>query len=362
VKKTRWIALGLALTLICGACQLPAEPSAEPAGEPTCQPTRQTVVVYGFSVQQEVITEEILPAFQTYWCDQKGQQVTFQSVFTGSEEIADAIIGGARADVAILSNEQHAVWLRINDWVETDWRTLPYEGTISRSPIVIAVRPGNPLGISDWADLARPGVKVVHPDPNTSGGAQWALLAEYGASILRESGSREKACGQLCDIWANVVVTPASSRKALREFLFGTGDALVTYEQDVLLAQARGATLEAVAPPSTFVSEHSVVIVDRNVQPWEREVVEAFVDFLWSDEVQQALTRYYFRAVTDEALNEPVPEFVTIERPFTVQDLGGWGRVYPEIIHGAWEEYLPGRVSTSEGPLENVNAIEASSK
>jgi ABC-type sulfate transport system substrate-binding protein len=110
------------------------------------------------------------------------------------------------------------------------------------------------------------------------------------------------------------------------------------------------------------VSEHSVVIVDRNVQPWEREVVEAFVDFLWSDEVQQALTRYYFRAVTDEALNEPVPEFVTIERPFTVQDLGGWGRVYPEIIHGAWEEYLPGRVSTSEAPLENVNAIETSSK
>ena len=362
MKKTQWIALGLALTLICGACQLPVEPGIEPAGEPTCQPSRQTVVVYGFSVQEEVLTEEILPAFQAQWCEQKGQQVTFQSVFTGSEEIADAIIGGARADVAILSNEQHAVWLRINDWIETDWHTLPHSGTMSRSPIVIAVRPGNPLGIEDWADLTRPGVKVVHPDPNTSGGAQWALLAEYGASALRTSGSRETACGQLCDIWANVVVTPPSSREALREFLFGTGDALVTYEQDVLLAQARGATLEVVAPPSTFMSEHSVVIVDRNVRPWEREVVEAFVDFLWSEEAQRALTCYYFRSVTDEALNEAVSEFNTIERPFTVQDLGGWGRVYPEIIHGAWEEHLPSRISTSGSPLGNPNAIETSSE
>ena len=350
MKKTWWMVLGLALTLICGACQLPVEPGAEPLVEPTCKPSRQTVFVYGFSVQEEVMTEELLPAFQAHWCQQKGQQVTFQSVFTGSEEIADAIIGGARADVAILSNEQHAVWLRINDWVETDWHTLPHAGTISRSPIVIAVRPGNPLGITDWADLTSPGVRVVHPDPNTSGGAQWALLAEYGASVLRSSGTEETACGQLCDIWANVVVTPPSSREALREFVFGTGDALVTYEQDALLAQARGATLEVVVPPSTFMSEHSVVIVDRNVRPWEREVVEAFVDFLWSEEAQQALTRYYFRAVTDEALNEAVPEFATIEHPFTVQELGGWGRVYPEIIHGAWEDSLPGRVSMSGSP------------
>jgi sulfate/thiosulfate-binding protein len=332
VKGMYLVAAALALTLLGGGCQ--------PPGEPVGEPTRRTIVVYGFSVQEEVMTEEIFPAFQAHWREQKGEEVTFQGVFTGSEEIADAIIGGAPADVAILSNEQHAVWLRINDCVETDWHTLPHQGTISRSPIVIVVRPDNPLGIKDWADLTRPGVELIHPDPNTSGGAQWALLAEFGSSSLLEGGSEERACQQLRGIWANVITTPASSREAFKEFMFGRGDALVTYEQDALLAQARGATLEIVVPPSTLMSEHSAVIIDRNVKAWEREVVEAFVDFLWSEEAQRALTRYYFRAVTDETLNEAVSEFHNIERPFMVQDLGGWGRAYPEIIHGVWAEQL----------------------
>lgn len=122
--------------------------------------------------------------------------------------------------------------------------------------------------------------------------------------------------------------------------MFGGGDALVTYEQDALLAQARGAMLEIVMPPSTIMSEHVAVIVDLNVQPQAREVVEAFVEFLWSEEAQESLTRYYFKAVTDETLNQAVPEFRPIERPFTVRDLGGWGWAYPEIINRVWEEQI----------------------
>jgi sulfate/thiosulfate-binding protein len=302
---------------------------------------RQTIVVYGFSIEEEVLTEGIFPAFQDYWQEQTGQEVTFKSVFSGSEDLAEEIIGGAEADVAILSNDQHAVWLRINDLVETNWRVFPSNGIVSRSPLVVVVRPNNPLGIKDWADLARPGVSLVHPDPRTSGGAQWALLAEYGSALLEEeNGGQEAAHEQLRDIWNNVVATPSSAREALKQFLFGVGDALVTYEQDALLAKDRGAALEIVTPPSTVVSEHVAVIVDQNVKSWEREVVEAFVTFLWSDEAQKAFTHYYFRAVTDEALNEAVPEFCKIERPFTAQSLGGWGRAYSEIIHGVWEEQI----------------------
>jgi sulfate transport system substrate-binding protein len=312
------------------------------AAEEERLPERQTIVVYGFSIAEEAITEEIFTAFQTHWKEQTGQEVTFQSVFTSSEELAETIIsGGAKADVAILSNEQHAVWLQINDMVETDWHTFPSQGVVSRSPLVIVVRSGNPLSIKDWADLARPGVKLVHPDPRSSGGAQWALLAEYGSVLLSEDGGGEQAARtQLEGVWANVVATPASSREALKQFLFGTGDALITYEQDALLAQSRGATLEIVIPHSTVMSEHVAVIVDENVKSWERTTVEAFAAFLWSDQAQQAFTRYYFRAVTNEALNQAVPEFHGIERPLTVQDLGGWGKVYPEIIHGVWEEQV----------------------
>jgi sulfate transport system substrate-binding protein len=327
-----WVAVVLALMLITGGCQPPEERNRKPA-------PRQTIIVYSFSVEEEVMTEEVFPAFQGYWQEQTGQEVTFQSVFASCEEISDAIVDGASADVAILSNEQHAVWLRINDWVETDWQTLPQQGIVSRSPLVIVVRPGNPLGIEDWADLARPGVSIVHPDPCTSCGAQWALLAEYGSAFLDENSS-SAAREQLRGIWANVVATPSSAREALKQFMFGTGDALVTYEQDALLAQARGATLEVVTPRSTIMSEHVAVIVDRNVQPWEREVVEAFVAFLWSETAQEAFTRYYFRAVTDEALNQTVPEFHEIEQPFSVHDLGGWGYAYSEIIHRIWEEQI----------------------
>jgi sulfate/thiosulfate-binding protein len=332
-KAVLLVAMALSLVLLTTGC--------EPATPQYSEAVRQSIVVYGFSIEEEVMTDEIFPAFQNYWQEQTGQEVTFQSVFTGSEDLAEDIIGGAPADVAILSNEQHAVWLHINDLVETDWHAFPHGGIVSRSPLVIVVRPDNPLGIGDWADLACPGVSLIHPDPRTSGGAQWALLAEYGSALLDEgAGGREAAYEQLQGIWANVVATPASSREALKQFVFGMGDAMVTYEQDALLAQARGATLGVVIPRSTVVSEHVAVIVDRNVKPWEREVVEAFVAFLWSDTVQQAFTHYYFRAVTDEALNEAVPEFHEVERRFTVQDLGGWGHAYPEIIHGVWEKQI----------------------
>jgi sulfate/thiosulfate-binding protein len=305
------------------------------------QAIRQTIMVHGFSVEEEVMTEEIFPAFQEHWQELTGQEVSFRSVFASSEEIAEEILDGAWANVAILSNGLHATWLCVNNFVEADCQMLPHQGIVSRSPLVIVVRPGNPLGIEDWHDLGDANVRVVHPDPRTSGAAQWALLAEYGSALLdEESGSQEAASEQLRDIWANVVVSPPSAREALKQFIFGGGDALVTYEQDALLAQARGAMLEVVMPRSTIMSEHVAVIVDLDVQPQKREVVEAFVEFLWSDEAQESLTRYYFQAVTDETLNQAVPEFRPIERPFTVRDLGGWGWAYPEIINQVWEEQI----------------------
>lgn len=328
-KRTRWVGAVLILALALAGCQ-----QAKPSND-----TYQNIVVYGFSTEEKVITEEIFPAFQTHWRNQTGQQVDFQSLFGGSEELTEAILNGARADVAILSNEQHALWLHVNDLVETDWHTFPQEGIVTRSPLVIVVRPGNPLGIKDWADLARPGVKLIHPDPRTSGGAQWALLAEYGSALLGKGGSTQAAQEQLLAIWANVVSTPASSQDALKQFVFGSGEAMVTYEQDALLAQARGAMLEIAMPQRTVMSEHVAVIVDQNVKPSERAVVEAFVDFLWSETAQKTFTKYYFRAVTDEALNEAVAEFHEIQHPFTVQDLGGWGRAYAEIVSGVWEEH-----------------------
>ncbi len=263
------VIVALSLVLLTTGCQ--------PSTVQQSKAVRQTIVVYAFSIEEEVLTKETFPAFQDYWQEQTGQEVTFKSVFAGSQNLAEEIIDGGEADVAILSNEQHAVWLHVNDLVETDWHAFPHQGMVSCSPLVIVVRPDNPLGIEDWADLARPGVSLIHPDPRTSGGGQWALLAEYSAFLDDAKDSAEVAQEQLQGIWVNVVAAPASSREALKQFMFGVGDAMVTYEQDALLAKARGVTLEIVTPRSTIVSEHVAVIVDQNVKPWEREVVEAFV-------------------------------------------------------------------------------------
>jgi sulfate/thiosulfate-binding protein len=340
--------IGMALTLamitlimVLGGCQTTQDQNSKP--------TRHIIVVYSFSVEEEVMNKEVFPAFKKYWQQRAGEEVIFQSIFTGSEEIADAIVDGGLADVAILSNEQHAVWLNINDLVETDWHDFPHQGIISQSPLVIVVRPGNPLGIKDWTDLARPDVELVHANPQTSGGAQWALLAEYGSALMA-GASQEAAKEQLRDIWANVIASPSSSREALKEFLFGVGDALITYEQDALLAQSRGASIELITPSRTILSEHVAVLVDHNVDRWESEIVNAFVSFLWSETAQDAFTRYFFRPVTAEALDAlaegnassagDLPRFTEIQQPFTVQDLGGWGQMYPEIIRGVWEEEI----------------------
>jgi sulfate transport system substrate-binding protein len=319
------------------------------------EPVKRSISVYAFSVEEEVMIKEIFPAFATYWQQQAGQTVSFRSLFAGSEEIVDAIMGNAPAQVAVLSNEHHAVWLQINDYVTTDWHSFPQEGVVSYSPVVIVVRPGNPLNIQDWADLAQPGVRLVHANPRTSGGAQWALLAEYGSAYLADGG-RETSARQLLDIWTNVVSCPATSREALKEFLFGVGDALVTYEQDALLALSRGACLEIVTPPRTVMSEHIVVIVNRNVDEWDRGLVNAFVDYLWSDAMQKALARYYFRPVTAELFDaliedhklhdEKTPFFSQVERPFTPKDLGGWEWAYPEIVQAVWEEQIAPQLVT----------------
>src|SRR4029077_5976943 len=138
--------------------------------------------------------------------------------------------------------------------------------------------------IRDFADLARPGVRIVHPDPQTSGGAIWAILAEYGAGErLRPAGGRALLLG----VWRNVVAQASSARAARTQFENGFGDALVTYEQEVVRDRARGRLKgEVISPRSTVLSEHTLVVVGRNVDPSERELIAALVEFLWSDEAQ----------------------------------------------------------------------------
>ncbi len=307
-----------------------------------------TITVYGFSIMKEPLEKEIYPAFKAKWRREHGIDVDFVSSFAGSETVTNQILQGAPAEVAILSIERDADRLLAGGATSVDWHAYPNGGIVNKTPFIILVRQGNPKGISDFADLAKPGVKVIHPDPVSSGGAQWSILAIYGSELKRseaETGKRDpaRALQTLQGIWKNVISSPGSAREARTQFELGQGDALITYELEGLMMKQVGAAVDIVVPRSTIFSEHPVVIIDRELNANTRPLVEAFIKFLWSDEAQKAFVKYHFRSVTNEALNTEHSEFSAISDPFDVNLFGGWGRAYPEVIENIFRDQVQRR-------------------
>jgi sulfate/thiosulfate transport system substrate-binding protein len=246
---------------------------------------------------------------------------------------------GVPAQLALLSLESDAERLAEAGVVPAgSWRALPERGIVNRTPFVILVRPGNPKRIRDFEDLTRPGIGVVHPDPLTSGGANWAIVAEYGAGARGEPGGPEAGERLLTGIWKNVVAQASSARAARTQFDNGFGDALITYEQEALSDRARGRLkADIVYPRRTILSEHTLVLVDRNVGPRERPILERFVRFLWSPDGQRIFVQNGFHSV-DEGLNAANSDFGRIEDPFFISDFGGWKRARREIVDKIWKD------------------------
>ena len=297
----------------------------------------QTITLYGFSIMKESLEKEIFPAFKAKWKAEHGQEIEFVSSFAGSETVTNQILQGAPAQVAILSIDRDAKRLKDGGAVTSDWHALPNHGIVNKTPFVIIVRKGNPKGINDFADLAKPDVRIIHPDPVSSGGAQWSILAIYGSELKRsenETGKPDpaRALATLQAIWKNVKATPGSAREARTTFEQGYGDALVTYELEGLMMKEAGADIEMVVPKSTIFSEHPVVIIDRNVSSVQRPAIEAFVNYLWTDEAQKAFVKNHFRSVINESFNNANKEFTKIDQPFTIEMFGGWDKAYPDVI------------------------------
>src|SRR6266851_2682513 len=154
--------------LIAGSSCLPKSPS-ESGGS-------VNITLYGFSIMKESLEKAIYPAFAAKVKREHGLDVRFTSSFAGSETVTNQIIAGVKAQIAILSIERDAQRLKDHGDVKSDWRALPQKGIVNKTPFVILVRKGNPKGIHDFPDLAKPGIRLIHPDPISSGGAQWSIL------------------------------------------------------------------------------------------------------------------------------------------------------------------------------------------
>lgn len=304
-----------------------------------------TITLYGFSVMKESLEKAVFPGFTARWKQQHGQVVQFQSSFAGSETVTNQILRGAPADVAILSIERDAQRLQKDGFVTSDWHSLPGRGIVNKTPFVIIVRQGNSKGIKDFADLAKPGIRLIHPDPISSGGAQWSILAIYGSELKKsekESGGADtgKALQTLRAIWKNVISTPGSAREARTTFELGNGDALITYELEGLLMKEAKAPIEVVTPQSTIFSEHPAVVIDKNVTGAKRAVIDAFMQYLWSDEAQEAFVKFHFYSSTNDALNQTNKDFGHIELPFTIEYFGGWDKAYPDVIEKVFRDQV----------------------
>lgn len=339
-RARHWLSTSFVLALAaCGggenggdkAPSAPAAPAAEPAAKPNEAPAGGATLTLGaYTTPREAYGKAILPAFAKQWADQHGgQKVEFRESYLGSGAQARAIASGFEADVAALSLEPDIEKIREAGLIKHDWKAGEGGGMITRSIVVIGVRKGNPKQIKDWDDLAKPGVSVLTPDVRTSGGAMWNVAAIYGAALrgqTKAKASDPKAAEKLLGaVLHNVKIFDRGGRESLLSFEQGVGDAIITYENEILVGKSKGQDYEYVIPKSTILIENPVAVVDGYTQRHKNdELAKAFVAYLSTPEAQRAFSQYGLRPIAPAVASEVAAKFPSVTDLFTIKDLGGW--------------------------------------
>jgi sulfate transport system substrate-binding protein len=313
--------------------------TAQDAPEPV------SLTLVGYAVPREALGD-IIPAFQAKWLKDTQQQVNILESYGASGSQSRAVVGGFEADIVDLSIEPDVTRLVDAGLITHDWKDNDYKGFASNSEVVLAVRPGNPKGIKDWADLAQDGLQIVTPDPVTSGGAQWNILAAYGAArrghVTGFDASDEGATQFLTRLITNVIAFDKDGRESFLTFENGVGDVAITYENEVYAGLLSGGEFEIVYPSSTLLIENPIALVDTYVDKHgTREVAEAFIQFVWSAEGQAIFAEHGFRPVNADVAKQynvnvevtpaadAAPDTVALVYPpiadlFTIEEFTSW--------------------------------------
>ncbi|THF74854.1 sulfate ABC transporter substrate-binding protein [Cohnella fermenti] len=308
-----------------------------------------TLVIGAYSVAKDAL-QAIMPLFREEWKAKTGQDVRFQESYEASGTQARSIAGGFKADVAVLSMEGDMDKIEKAGLMGDRWRSEDDGGMITRSIVVMGTRAGNPLGIRDFEDLAKPGVKVLYPNPQTSGGAQWDINALYGAGLMiaeEQTGRKDEAAAKqfLVDIHQNVESMDKSGRASMAAFEYGVGDVIVTYENELRARIAQGVDYEIVTPSRTILIENPAAVVDKNAdEHGVRDVADAFVEYLHGDAAQEVFAENGFRPVSETAARLWDGKFTEPEKLFDISYLGGWDYVRKELYsdRGVWYQVLAG--------------------
>src|SRR3954452_15145506 len=312
------LAAALAPAALAG-CGGPAESSGAASSGGGAQ-----LSLVAYSTPQEAY-QALIPAFQK---TSAGKGVSFSQSYGASGDQSRAVAAGLPADIVALSLAPDVDKLVEPGIVDSNWaKTTGDDGFVTDSVVVFVVRKGNPKHIKSWDDLIKPGVQVLTPNPFTSGGAKWNLMAAYGAQI-KQGKSPDEALAYLKSLLHNVPVQDKSGRESLQTFLNGKGDVSISYENEAINAQQKGQDVDYVIPDQTILIQNPAAVT-KDAKPAARK----FLEWLHSDEAQKLYAKHGYRPVKKSLVD--TPRFPTPKTLFTMDDLGGWSTVNKDFFDPA---------------------------
>ena len=327
------VALALALlALVAVGC---GGQSSASAGGGDGSGGKLTLVAY--STPEEAY-KELIPAFNK---TPQGEGVSFSQSYAASGEQSRAVEGGLPADVVEFSLEPDMTRLVEADLVDPNWNNNEHKGMVTNSVVVFMVRKGNPENIQDWDDLVTGDVEVLEPNPFTSGGAKWNIMAAYGAQ-LEKGRSPAEAEQYVAELFENVPVLAKSARESLQTFSSGKGDVLLGYENEAILAQQKGEELDYIVPDQTLLIENPIATTTEASDP---ELAQSFVDFLYTPEAQKIFVGKGYRPVVEGT--KGADEFPTPSGLFEISKFGGWDKVNTDFFDP--EEGIVAKIFQSQG-------------
>ena len=293
------------------------------------QPPAITLLNVSYDPTREFYAE-FNQAFAAHWQAKTGQSVSIKQSHGGSGKQARSIIDGLQADVATLALAGDTDALHTHGaWVPKDWqKRLPHNSSPYTSTIVLVVRAGNPKGIKDWDDLVKPGIKVITPNPKTSGGARWNYLAAWEYA-KRKFGGDTAAKSFVARLYQNVPILDSGARGSTISFAQrNQGDVLIAWENEAhLLEKEFGAKFDIVYPSLSILAEPAVTVVDKNVDPHgTRAVAEAYLNYLYSDVGQNLAGKHFYRPTNDKAVAKYAAQFPKLALFSIDQAFGGWAQ------------------------------------
>jgi sulfate/thiosulfate-binding protein len=323
------LAIAIAVAMVAAACggadDTAGGGSSSSSGSSAGSGAKAQLSLVAYSTPQ-VVYDEVIPGFRR---TEAGNGVSFKESFGASGDQSRAVEAGLPADVVAFSLAPDMDRLVKAGLVDKGWASTPTGGLVSRSVVSLIVRKGNPKNIHTWDDLLKPGIKVLTPNPFTSGAAKWNILAAYGA----KSGGGENAAAGLAYlrqlITKHVVVQDKSGREALNNFASGTGDVLISYENEAITAQKKGQKVDYVTPEQTISIENPIAVVAKSSHLRQ---AKAFVSYALSAPAQQKFADWGYRPVDQKVFDANTSKFPTPKGLFTIRDLGGWPKVNDEFF------------------------------